>query len=137
MKSVKFHKGWNKYNAGETAGFEDDQADVLVKAGIAVLGGAISVGPDTAVTQAMADVQRLAQREHVRLAQIATEQDGRAEALAQREDDLAAREAAFAARLAEVEAAVAAEPPAPEGEDATSKADAGEDVGGLPKQGRK
>lgn len=139
MKAVKFRKSWNKYNAGETAGFEDDQAEALVKAGIAALVGPVSSLPDTAVVQAMADVQRVAQREQVRLAQIAVEQDGRAEALARQEADLAAREAALAARLAELQAAMPAEPEAEDtgadgGEDAPEEA---EDAGGLPKQGRK
>lgn len=139
MKAVKFRKSWNKYNAGETAGFEDDQAEALVKAGIAALVGPVSALPDTAVVQAMADVQRVAQREQVRLAQIAVEQDGRAEALARQEADLAAREAALAARFAELQAAMPAEPEAEDtvvdgGEDAPEEA---EDAGGLPKQGRK
>lgn len=139
MKVVKFRKSWNKYNAGETAGFEDDQAEALVKAGIAALVGPVSALPDTAVVQAMADVQRVAQREQVRLAQIAVEQDGRAEALARQEADLAAREAALAARFAELQAAMPAEPEAEDtgadgGEDAPEEA---EDAGGLPKQGRK
>lgn len=146
MKAVKFRKSWNKYNAGETAGFEDDQAEALVKAGIAALVGPVSALPDTAVVQAMADVQRVAQREQVRLAQIAVEQDGRAEALARQEADLAAREAALAAReaalaarFAELQEAMPAEPEAEDtgadgGEDAPEEA---EDAGGLPKQGRK
>lgn len=139
MKVVRFRKSWNKYNAGETAGFEDDQAEALVKAGIAALVGPVSPLPDTAVVQAMADVQRVAQREQVRLAQIAVEQDGRAEALARQEADLAAREAALAARFAELQAAMPAEPEAEDtgadgGEDAPEGA---EDAGGLPKQGRK
>lgn len=136
MKAVKFRKGWNKYNAGEIAGFEDDQADALVAAGIAALVGGVAAAPDTAVVHAMADVQRVAQREQVRLAQIAVEQDGRAEALAQREADLAAREAVLAEQLAALAAAVPEEPETGEtGED--DGGDAAEDAGGLPKQGRK
>ena len=134
MKVVKFRKGWNKYNAGETAGFEDDQADALVKAGIAALVGGVSAAPDTAVTQAMADVQRVAQREQVRLAQITADLDSRAEALDRREAEIAAREAAAAAALAE---AAAAAPATPEAEAAEEAPQAEEDAGGLPKQGRK
>lgn len=134
MKSVKFCKGWNKYNAGETAGFEDDQADALVKAGIAALVGAVSAAADTAVVQAMADVQRVAQREHLRLAQIATEQDGRAEALERQAADLAAREAALAERLAEG-AGAGGDPAGDAAAPDIEKAE--EDASGLPKQGRK
>lgn len=133
MKAVKFRKGWNKYNAGETAGFEDDQADALVAAGIAALVGGVSAAPDTAVTQAMADVQRVAQREQVRLAQITADLDSRAEALDRREAEIAAREAAAAA-LAE---AAAAAPATPEAEAAEEAPQAEEDAGGLPKRGRK
>ena len=37
-KTVTFRARWQRYNAGETAGFAPEKADALVKAGIAVAG---------------------------------------------------------------------------------------------------
>ncbi len=36
MIAVTFQQGWDVYNAGETAGFVDDLAEKLIKAGVAV-----------------------------------------------------------------------------------------------------
>lgn len=35
MKAVKFLKPWRHYNSGETAGFDDEQADKLVDGKVA------------------------------------------------------------------------------------------------------
>ena len=37
-KTVTFRARWQRYNAGETAGFAPEKADALIKAGIAVAG---------------------------------------------------------------------------------------------------
>ena len=139
MKAVKFTKGWNKYNAGETAGFDDDHADGLVRAGLAVLVGSVAAASDTIVMQAMADVHRMAQREQARFAQITADHDSRAEALDRQAADLAAREAAVAAQLAALATAVPEAPAVDQtGEDDGADAPDGfEDADGLPKQGRK
>ncbi len=36
MRALRFLKPWSLYNTGEIAGFDDEQAEVLVSAGIAV-----------------------------------------------------------------------------------------------------
>jgi hypothetical protein len=49
MTVVRFLRHWDRYNAGETAGFEFDEANRLVKAGIAAAVGTFSVPAALAV----------------------------------------------------------------------------------------
>lgn len=136
-KAITFLAGWSRYNAGETAAFDEDQADALIKGRKAILakkqppeaGDQVTLALKVDVREtddykdAMAEIMEQAEG----LAKLSAELDERAAAL----DDREAKLAAAAEKAAAGAAPVADDKPA-----AKSPADAADKPAGLPKQGR-
>lgn len=141
--ALKFTRGWSRYNAGETAAFDEDQANELIKAGLAVkstkqppkadLTLSIDV-PDVRKSESFKKAVAELKEEDARLRNLASELDARAEELDEREVDLVARETEIAGSASstggEPQPDSGEKPDAPKSADETAK-------GNLPKQGTK
>ncbi|MFN3312929.1 MAG: hypothetical protein ACK46Q_05635 [Hyphomonas sp.] len=161
--AVTFLRGWSRYNTGDVAAFESDQAKGLTDAGIAALAPPkkstkaapemLSINLDLRDSPAFKDVQDEIRRTVARLADQEAALEARAASLDDRAAELAGREAELNAREDEVLAlakamdaagdqADASDGAGPEGAEETpalapTPADAAKaSKGGLPKQGR-
>lgn len=140
-KAVTFVTGWSRYNPGETAAFDQAQADDLIKQKKAVLAAdqpvaagqvdaeAVDFRDTAAFKEASAEIERAAtERAATELAERSNELDRREAWLAEREDAIVKRERAAETDVSEGE--VSADKPADD------KANPAAKPSGLPKQGR-
>lgn len=135
-KAVTFVTGWSRYNPGDTAAFEQVQADDLIRQKKAVVaadqpraagqvdGAAVDLRDTAAFKEASAEIERAA----TELAERSSELDRREAGLAERENALAVRE--HAAETGEGKGEGAADKPVDD------KANPAAKPSGLPKQGR-
>ena len=151
--AVTFKRGYGVYNAGETAGFDQDHAFDLINAGIAVK-AKDQPKPATIVASLAINIQDMPEFLEVKkaLEEAGQQIDLRSAALDQREAELNAREAELDRRSADLDALAdalaegdadetvietvteAGEVTKPDADAAGEKA--AEKPAGLPKQGR-
>lgn len=135
-KAVTFVTGWSRYNPGETAAFDQAQADDLIKQKKAVLaadqpvaaGQVDAAAVDFRDTAAFKEASAKIERAATELAERSNELDRREAGLAEREDAIVKRERAAETDVSEGE--VSADKPADD------KANPAAKPSGLPKQGR-
>lgn len=135
-KAVTFVTGWSRYNPGETAAFDQAQADDLIKQKKAVLASdqpkaedqTLTVNFDFRETAAFKEASAEIERAATELAERSSELDRREAGLAERENALAVRE--HAAETGEGKGEGAADKPVDD------KANPAAKPSGLPKQGR-
>lgn len=142
--AMTFARGWGVYNAGETAGFDADQAEAMEKAGVAVRAKDQPKEEGIVIASLKINIEDMAEFKEARasieaaaaeLEAKSDKLDARDAALDEREARLDAREAALADREAELRGA--GEEIDADGVVIEKVADAPpEKPAGLPKQGR-